>query len=336
VRQDEYLQNDLLSSLLEYVHSGENCKLILIGDTAQLPPIGSEDSPALNPDFLRSRYACEIILRELTIVERQKEDSGILYNATKLRISLLEPEFVLPKIEQTSDCFNVMGESLEDQLNQAYSQYGMENVLIVTRSNKRANLYNKNIRSRIQLFEEDINTGDNLMVVKNNYYWLNDIGRKGDFIANGDMMEISKIIRREKLYGFEFADCLLRFSDLDEKEIEAKLILESLYQDQASMSNDSISLLQQEVLLDVEELTDNALKFGYLKKSPHYNALQVKFSYAITCHKAQGGQWPCVFIDHGYLSDEMMDKSFIRWLYTAITRATEQVYLVNFNQKLIQ
>lgn len=328
-------ENNLLESLFEYVYSGENCKIIFVGDTAQLPPVGSDRSAALEPKFLKQVFHLHIHGYELSDVERQRNKSGILNNATKLRESLTAEKFILPKLECTKDVVNVQGDELEDVLNSAYSKYGEEDVIIVTRSNKRANIFNQNIRNRIRLFEEDLCAGDRLMVVKNNYYWLGE-GKEAGFIANGEMAEIVRIRKREKLYGFQFTDCSLKLIDHEGKnDLDVKIITDSLFSDAPSLTQEQQQLLFNEVMLDCEDVSEKWKKMLYLKKSPFFNALQVKFSYAVTCHKAQGGQWPCVFIDHGFLTDEMVDKNLIRWLYTALTRATEQVYLINFNPKLL-
>lgn len=330
-------ENNLLESLFEYVFSGENCKLMFVGDTAQLPPVGSNESPALNVNFLKQSYHLTISTYELTEVARQRSESGILYNATKLRQSLTDEKFIVPKIETTPDVKNITGDELEDALQNAYRNYGSENVIIVTRSNKRANLFNQNVRNRIYLYEDDLCSGDKLMVVKNNYYWLQEEKTETNFIANGDMAEISRITKREKLYGFNFTECSLKFLDYEHlPEMQVKIITDSLFSDSTSLTPQQQNLLFQEVMLDCEDLPEKWAKMAYLKRSPHFNALQVKFSYAITCHKAQGGQWPCVFIDHGYLTDEMLDVNLIRWFYTALTRATEQVYLINFSPLLLQ
>lgn len=333
--ENSLYENNLLESLFEYVFSGENCKLIFIGDTAQLPPVGSDRSAALEPKYLKQAFHLHIHGYELSDVERQRTQSGILHNATKLRESLLNETFVLPKLEGTKDVVNLQGDELEDALNSAYSKYGEDDVIIITRSNKRANLFNQNVRNRIRLFEEDLCTGDKLMVVKNNYFWLGE-GKDAGFIANGEMAQITRIRKREKMYGFQFTDCALKLVDQDDKdELEVKIITDSLFSDAPSLDQQQQQLLFNEVMLDCEDVPEKWKRMLYLKKSPFFNALQVKFSYAVTCHKAQGGQWPCVFIDHGFLSDEMLDKNLIRWLYTALTRATEQVYLVNFNPQLL-
>jgi len=332
--ENSMYQNNLLESLFEYVFSGTNCKLIFVGDTAQLPPVGTDKSAALDPTYLKQNFHLTVHSYELTDVARQRAQSGILHNATKLRESLLGAKFILPKLEITKDVVNLTGDELEDALNNAYSKYGEDDVIIVTRSNKRANLFNQNVRNRIRLFEEDLCTGDKLMVVKNNYFWLGD-SKDAGFIANGDMAEIKRIGKREKLYGFNFTDCSLKLVDHDSNELDVKIITDSLFSDAPSLTPEQQQLFFSEVMLDCEDVTEKWKKMLYLKKSPFFNALQVKFSYAVTCHKAQGGQWPCVFIDHGFLSDEMLDLNLIRWLYTALTRASEKVYLINFNPQLL-
>lgn len=325
---------NLLESLLEYIFSGENCKLLLVGDTAQLPPVGSDESPALSPAYLKQAYSFNVHYYELKQVARQRQESGILYNATQLRETLTNPVFELPKLFPQHDVIRLMGDELEDALNTAYSQYGEENVLIVTRSNKRANLFNQNVRNRIKYMEEELCSGDRLMVVKNNYFWLNEAGQKSThFIANGDMAQITRIGKTQNLYGFNFSNCFLRFSDYEHlPDIEAFIIRDSLFSDSPGLSQQQQQQLFSAVMEDVADEPIKGRRMAYLKQNPYYNALQVKFSYAVTCHKSQGGQWPVVFVDQGYLTQEMMDVNFIRWLYTAITRATEKVYLINFNE----
>lgn len=334
---DTGLFGSLLENLFEYVYSGTNCKLILIGDTAQLPPVGSAFSPALSPDYLKNSFYLNISLHELTEVARQKLESGILLNATHLRNQLLVQDFEFPKLKCGTDILNVMGDELEDALNSEVSKYGVDNVLIVTRSNKRANLFNQNYRNRIKLFEDDLNAGDKLMVVKNNYFWLPENNGEAGFIANGDMAYINKIIAREEQYGYNFCDCLLSFIDYPNlPEQHVKIITNSLYSDAPSLTNEQQKQLYENVKFDVESEPNKSLRQSYIKKSQHYNALQVKFSYAVTCHKAQGGQWPVVFIDLGYITQEQMNADLVRWLYTAITRATEKVYLINFNSMFFE
>jgi len=328
----ESLFNSLLENLFEYIYSGDNCKLILIGDTAQLPPVGSNESPALNRDYLKSAFYLNIFFYELKEVARQRLESGILLNATNLRNTIDSEEFIYPKLVCTSDVTQLSGEELEDTLNSCISNYGEDNVVIITRSNKRANLFNQSFRNRIKLYEEDLCTGDKLMIVKNNYFWLPENNGEAGFIANGDMAEITRIINREELYGFHFCECMLKFVDYPNlPEQQVKLLTDCLYTDNPALTPEDQRKLYEAVLEDVRDEPIKGIRMSYLKKSAYYNALQVKFSYAITCHKSQGGQWPVVFIDQGFLKEENIDHGFIRWLYTAITRATEKIFLINFN-----
>jgi ATP-dependent exoDNAse (exonuclease V) alpha subunit len=328
--------NNLLENLFEYVYSGDNCKLILIGDTAQLPPVNSSDSPALDINYLKNAFHLNISSVELKEVARQQIESGILFNATQLRIILSEKYFVFPKLTCTNDVVNVNGEDLEDTLNSAISKYGEENIIIITRSNKRANLFNQSFRNRIKLYEENICSGDKLMIVKNNYFWLPEKAETAGFIANGDIAEITRINKKENIYDFNFVDCNIKFSDYDLPEQQVKIITDGLYSDNPALNAEEQQKLYFNVLEDVADEPNKGLKMAYLKRSPYFNALQVKFSYAVTCHKSQGGQWPVVFIDQGYIKEENVDKNFVRWLYTAITRATEQIYLINFNNLFIK
>jgi exodeoxyribonuclease-5 len=328
----EHLFNSLLENLFEYVYSGENCKLILIGDTAQLPPVGSNESPALDLEYLQRAFHLQLHSAELRTVARQRLESGILLNATRLRETIAEEPFRLPRLSCTPDVVRLSGEELQDCLQACLSEYGEENMVIITRSNKRANLFNQNFRSRIKLYEEDLCSGDKVMIVKNNYFWLPENNGEAGFIANGDMAEITKIIRRDELYGFHFCECLLRLVDYpDLPEQQVRLITDGLYSDQPTLSQEEQKKLYEAVMEDMEEEPSRGVRMAYMRKSPYYNALQVKFSYAVTCHKSQGGQWPVVFIDQGFLKEEHIDQGFIRWLYTAITRATEKVYLIHFN-----
>jgi len=328
----ESLLNSLLENLFEYVYSGENCKLILIGDTAQLPPVGSIESPALNENYLKNAFHLNISFFELKEVARQRLESEILLNATNIRNNIGEGVFEFPKLICGKDLINLPGDELEDQINSAISKYGEENVVIITRSNKRANLFNQSFRNRIKLYEEDLCSGDKIMIVKNNYFWLPENNGEAGFIANGDMVEITRIIKRENLYGLNFCECQVRFIDYPNlAEQQVKIITDSLFSDNPSLSQEEQKHLFETVMADVSHEPAKGIRMAYLKNSPYYNALQVKFSYAITCHKSQGGQWPVVFIDQGYLKEENLDEAFLRWLYTAITRATEKVYLINFN-----
>lgn len=330
--QSSYSGPGLLESLFEYVFSGENCKLLFVGDTAQLPPVGCDESPALNEKFLKSSFHLTIFSCELKQVARQSLESGILENATELRSLLADYKGEQPKLFLTSDVVKVEGDELQDTLNMAYSKYGFNDVLIVTRSNKRANLFNQAVRARVRYMEDDVCAGDLFMSVKNNYFWLDEKSDIG-FIANGDSFEIKRIVKREELYGFHFLECVVGLIDYPETpDIQLKIIQESMTSDGPSLTQEQQKALYEGVLADVADEPSKGKRIAYMKKSPYYNALQAKFCYAVTCHKAQGGQWPVVFIDQGYLTKEMMDYNFLRWLYTAITRAKEKVYLINFSE----
>ena len=328
--------HSLLESLLEYVFSGTNCKIILVGDTAQLPPIGSNESPALNIDYLKASYNLQIKHIELKQVARQEDASGILKNATHLRECIINFKDEFPKISLHKDVVRLTGEDLEDALNTAYSNYGFNHVLLVTRSNKKANLFNQAVRARVRYMDEDLCGGDLMMVVKNNYFWLDEKSEVG-FIANGDSLEIKKIVRRKELYGFNFAECIVKLSDYENiPELTVNLLLDSIYTEVPSLTKDQQQELFANVMEDVADEPIKGLRMAYLRKNPYFNALQVKFNYAVTCHKAQGGQWPCVFIDQGYLTKEMLNVEYIRWLYTAFTRASEKVYLMNFSDDFFE
>jgi len=330
------IYHSLLESLLEYVFSGTNCKIILVGDTAQLPPIGSNESPALNIDYLKASYSLQIKHIELKQVARQEDASGILKNATHLRECIINFKDEFPKISLHKDVVRLTGEDLEDALNTAYSNYGFNDVLLVTRSNKRANLFNQAVRARVRYMDEDLCGGDLMMVVKNNYFWLDEKSEAG-FIANGDSLEIKKIVRRKELYGFNFAECIVKLSDYENiPELTVNLLLDSIYTEVPSLTKDQQQNLFANVMEDVADEPIKGLRMAYLRKNPYFNALQVKFNYAVTCHKAQGGQWPCVFIDQGYLTKEMLNVEYIRWLYTAFTRASERVYLMNFSDDFFE
>ncbi len=330
------IYHSLLESLLEYVFSGTNCKIILVGDTAQLPPIGSNESPALNIDYLKASYNLQIKHIELKQVARQEDASGILKNATHLRECIINFKDEFPKISLHKDVVRLTGEDLEDALNTAYSNYGFNDVLLVTRSNKRANLFNQAVRARVRYMDEDLCGGDLMMVVKNNYFWLDEKSEVG-FIANGDSLEIKKIVRRKELYGFNFAECIVKLSDYENiPELTVNLLLDSIYTEVPSLTKDQQQELFANVMEDVADEPIKGLRMAYLRKNPYFNALQVKFNYAVTCHKAQGGQWPCVFIDQGYLTKEMLNVEYIRWLYTAFTRASEKVYLMNFSDDFFE
>ncbi|MBI9053496.1 MAG: AAA family ATPase [Bacteroidales bacterium] len=325
----------LLDDLIKYVYNDKACKLILIGDTAQLPPVGINMSPALSAKELKS-FGLDVEEYILTEVVRQSSDSGILLNATSIRNQLVSEKFEFPKLDVDSilDIEKISGEDLIETISDSYDKYGFEDTIIITRSNKRANQYNNGIRSQILWREEEIAVGDFIMVVKNNYFWLGD-NDKVDFIANGDIAEIIRIKKYHEQYGFRFADVTLNLTDFD-LEIDCKIILDTLNINSAALSSDDNKKLYYSVLEDYKGEKTKKKQYEGVKSDEFFNALQVKFSYAITCHKAQGGQWKNVFIDHGYLTDEMMDKEYLRWLYTAFTRPIKKLYLVNFNKKFFE
>ena len=324
----------LLEDLFSFVYSGENCKLLLVGDTAQLPPVKLEGSPALDIEYLSSSFGMNIDSVELKEVMRQADSSGILINATKLRLQMLEMKSGFPEfeVEGFSDIERLPGSELQEALQQSYTTYGADETIVLCRSNKRANIYNQQIRALIRWQESDISIGDYLMVVRNNYHWL-PADSKADFIANGDTVIITRIKKREEMYGFSFADVTLKMIDYEDEEFDAKIILNSIMSESASLTYDENKKLYESVLADYMEIENKSIRYQKIKKDPYYNALQVKFAYAVTCHKAQGGQWKSVFIEQGYLTDEMMNIEFLRWLYTALTRATEKLYLVNFKDE---
>jgi exodeoxyribonuclease-5 len=321
--------SSVLNDLFEYVFSGTNCKIIFVGDTAQLPPVGSDFSPALSEKYLTLKLHSEITCVQLTHVMRQNLESGILLNATQLRIQLLTDPFKFPMFELKKDVVKVDNTDLEDLLNSAYSKYGFENVLVITRSNKRANSYNQQIRKRIKWQENNLSSGDLVMAVKNNYFWAEDVEQL-DFIANGESLCIDKIKKTKEAYGFKFAEAVISFTDFEEvPQLEVNLLLDTLDSETASLSFEQLKKMGDSIKKELLESGENP-GYGFLKKNQFYNALQIKFSYAITCHKAQGGQWDCVFVDLGYFKEDMLNESFYRWLYTAFTRAKEKVYLIGF------
>lgn len=332
-------RHSLLEDLIDFVNDGSHCRLMLIGDSAQLPPVGSAESPALSRNYLQSLADLKVHEAELTEVVRQEQMSGILANATIVRNRIMEMEhgdsiqFPLFELDSYNDIIRLPGSDLEETLNSEYSSGDTEDVVFVCRSNKRANLFNQAIRNRILLRDDEIGTGDYLMVVKNNYHWLDDDSEMG-FIANGDIVEVLAARNFTELYGFHFVDVTLRFIDYaDEQPLECKLLLETLHSESPSLTRDEAQRLFTEVLADYADLPTKAQQLNEVRNNPYFNALQVKFAYSLTCHKTQGGQWPTVFIDQGYLTDDMIDREYLRWLYTALTRATRRVYLLNFNDK---
>lgn len=332
----DYSRQSLLQDLISYVYNGKNCKLMLVGDTAQLPPVGSAISPALNEQFVSDQFRLKVFTYELTDVVRQEKESGILFNATQLRELVRKGEEVFPKfkIRGYRDIFRMTGERLVEGLNYAYDKYGMENTIVICRSNKNANAYNQNIRNRILYREEELSGGDHIMVVRNNYFWLKPEDNSGDFIANGDIARIRKVRRIEEQYGFRFAELVIELLDYPEEEpLSCKVMLDTLYSETPSLSNADNKRFYEAVLQDYMHIENKKFRMEELKKDPYYNALQIKFAFAVTCHKAQGGQWPAVFIDQGYLTDEMLNTEFLRWLYTGVTRSNRELFLVNFSDQ---
>jgi len=328
----------LLDDLMQYVYSGHNCKLLLIGDTAQLPPVKLTVSPALDKQLLENYYNKDVISIELNEVVRQKEDSGILFNATKIRNKLDEGFYENFKLQEENFpevIRPVDGQELMDALDDCYSNLGNEETVFIVRSNKRANLYNQNIRTRILYQESELAAGDYLMVVKNNYFWVETNSDAG-FIANGDIIEVLEIFSIKELYGFRFATVNIRMIDYPNmKPFETVLLLDTLSSETPSLTYEESNKLYQEVMKDYEHETSKYKKFLSVKKNVYFNSLQVKFSYAITCHKSQGGQWNTVFVEQPYLPNGV-DKDYLRWLYTAITRAKEKLYLIGFKDDFFE
>ena len=320
----------LLDDLIEYVYSGDGCSLLLLGDTAQLPPVEQTQSPALETEALKS-FGLHVDEFELTYVVRQALESGILFHATNLRMHLAQettgehPKF---KLNTFTDIQRLAGMELIDTIQRSYSGVGVEDTIVITRSNKRTNLYNDGIRSRVMMREEQLSNGDLLMVTRNNYFW-NKPYPEIDFIANGDVLEVTRIRKHREMYGFRFADLSLRSLDYG-WEIDARVWLDGLTAENPAQMNEMTNRLFTAVAEDYPEITNRRQLVRKVLENEFFNALQVKFAYAVTCHKAQGGQWKKVFIDHGFLPDDQINAEYYRWLYTALTRATNQVYLVNF------
>ena len=329
----------LLDDLIEFVYSGRGCSMLLLGDTAQLPPVGETESPALTGNYLRSMFL-NVTSVELKQVMRQLDGSGILYNATMLRQRIEEDDtYDLPGItlKGFSDICNVQGEELIEAIEGCYNKAGVDETIILCRSNKRANVYNEGIRRRILYREEELSRGDMLMIVKNNYYWREHLGKedktlleKLDFIANGDMAEIIRVHGTEEMYGFRFADVTLSLIDYEDCEIDVKIMLDTLTSESPSLTREENERLFNAVWEDYPEIRSKRKRMEEIRKNPYYNALQVKYGYAVTCHKAQGGEWKRVFIDQGYISEDMISPDYYRWLYTAFTRASEKLHLVNW------
>lgn len=333
-----YANGSLLDDLIFYVYTGHNCKMILLGDTAQLPPVNMDISPALDIDSLSLHYDKEVKSIELDEVMRQEENSGILFNATELR-NLLKDDLYDTFQFQLKGFKDIVrltdGYDIQDAINSAYSNYSIEDTAFIVRSNKRANQYNQQIRTRILDKESELSTGDFLMVVKNNYFWLKETDEAG-FIANGDIIEVLELFGIMELYGFKFAKVKIRMVDYPNQiPFETILLLDTITSESPSLTYEESNRLYQEVMKDYENETTKYKRFQKVKENEFFNALQVKFSYAITCHKSQGGQWNTVFIEQPYLPDGI-NRDYVRWLYTAITRAKDKLYLIGFKEEYFE
>ncbi len=325
----------VLDDLIHYVYGGENCRLLLIGDEAQLPPVMQESSPALQIDVLKG-YGLDVLSTTMTQIVRQAGNSGILFNATHIRNALLENTtelFPKLKLDGFDDIRKVSGEELIDEISAAYDRDGIEETMIVSRSNKRANIYNEGVRNRILYREEELSSGDMLMVTKNNYFWTENV-EQVDFLANGELLEILRVRRTQEIYGFRFCDVLVKHPDYD-IELEIKILIDTLHSETTGLSQEKNAELFYNILEDYADITTKNGKMQKMKVDPFYNAVQVKYGYAVTCHKAQGGEWTNVFLDIGYITEEHLGINFYRWLYTALTRASKRLYLVNLPDEFL-
>lgn len=331
----------LLDDLVHFVYQGRNDRLLLIGDKAQLPPIGEEESPALHAAMLEG-YGLKVYECDLNEVLRQSEESGILYNATMIRQMITHDDITqLPKIHFAgySDIKPMPGAELIEALADSYHHVGLDDTIVVTRSNKRANIFNQGIRNMVLDREEELSQGDILMIVKNNYYWMEEERKSNNklqsneipaFLANGDRAKVLKVRRRIDLYGFRFATLLLQFPDYGNYELEATVLLDTLTSEAPALTHEQQEQLFLRIEEDYQDIPLKADRMKAIRQDQFFNALQVKFAYAVTCHKAQGGQWAHVYVDQGYMTDDMLNPDYIHWLYTAFTRATEMLYLVNW------
>ncbi len=334
----------LLDDLIRFVHNGRNCRLLLIGDRAQLPPVGEEESPALVAGVLRG-YGLDVFQTDLNEVLRQSQESGILWNATQVRCMMADGGWSLPKIRFHGfpDIVNVPGDELIESLATSYSRAGMDDTIVVTRSNKRANIYNQGIRNTVLDREDELCRGDRIMIVKNNYYWLladgcSQLAKSQEpianspfsFIANGDIAVVQRVRNVHELYGFRFAEVTMTLPDYDNYELTATVMLDTLTTEAPALTREQQEQLYNKVMEDYMDVPYKSERLKKLKEDKYYNALQIKYAYAVTCHKAQGGQWAHVYIDQGYMTDDMVAVDYVHWLYTALTRATEKVFLVNW------
>ena len=332
--ENQFSNRSLLDDIITYVYSGNNCSLFLIGDTGQLPPIGSDISPALNSELLKFHYPyLSISQTKLKMILRQTLHSGILLNATHIRTFDKLNTHAPLKISEFNDIKRVNGSELLDSLEENYAKYGIDNVIMISKSNKRVNLYNQNIRSRILYIEDELVTNERLMVVRNNYFWLPETSKAG-FIANGETIQVNRIIKYETRYNHRFARAEVKLIDYSEEgEIEVLLLIDTLNLESPSLQREAMKNFFFAVEEDYLDEKNKQKRYEMIVKNEYFNALQIKYAYAITCHKAQGGEWPIVYIDHDFLVPEMLDVSFYKWLYTAFTRSKEKIYLVNFDPK---
>ena len=331
----------LLDDLISYVYAGKDCRLLMLGDQAQLPPVGERESPALSADML-SGYGLSVTEFCLENVMRQEHESGILYNATQLRRYTVDSGLAGGfrfKLDGFKDVVRLSGSDLIETLSTCYSRDGIDETMVLCRSNKRAIIYNNGIRNTILDREDELNRGDSVMIVKNNYYWtenlmadegLDSYANLPSFIANGDIAVIRRVRRQREMYGFRFEDAVLSFPDYDDLEMDVTLLLDTLHSEAPSLTREESDRLFNNVMEDYAEIPNKKEKMKKLRENPHFNALQIKYAYAVTCHKAQGGQWKNIFIDQGFIPDDGRDEEYYRWLYTALTRATQTVYLVNW------
>ena len=327
---------NLLDDLVQYVRQGKRCRLMLVGDDAQLPPVGDDLSPALQPSELLPYGDVEYATMDEVV--RQSQDSGILFNATMLRCMLENNIYEIPHFDlKFKDFRQVQGGELLEELQDCYDSFGRDETIVITRSNKRANRYNEGIRRHNLSAEEEIESGDMLMIVKNNYHYAEqDKDSPMSFVANGDVARLKRIRRFEEFYGFRFIDATLQFPDYNDYEMQVKILLDTLTSESPSLTREQSNQLFMEVEKDYADITSKSKRYKAIRENPHFNAMQIKFAYAVTCHKAQGGQWKAVFVDRCLFGDEPMSRDMLRWLYTAITRATERVYLVNFDERFFE
>ena len=327
---DTFGSGCLLDDLIQFVYGGRNCRLVLIGDRAQLPPVGEEESPALMSGVLEG-YGLKVYEVDLNQVLRQSEESGILWNATEVRCMMAEGRWGLPKIriEGFDDIQVVPGNELIEALATSYSRVGLDETMVVTRSNKRANIYNQGIRNQVLDREDELCTGDQIMIVKNNYYWTEQ-SKDIAFIANGDHAVVQRVRHIHELYGFRVAEVTMMLPDYDNYELTATVLLDTLTSEAPALTREQQQQLFDKVMEDYMDVPFKADRLKKIKQDKYYNALQIKFAYAATCHKTQGGQWAHIYIDQGYMTDDMLTTDYIHWLYTALTRATEKVFLVNW------